>query len=190
MGVQGAEQCGCPARAGMDPTATATTAPVPRLPRTRGDGPKSHCTALIWARAAPHARGWTLNALTGSTTDYGCPARAGMDRHVRVRRDWDDGLPRTRGDGPYVKQAEGCTPWAAPHARGWTRRQDHRQRARDGCPARAGMDPAIATIGAAILGLPRTRGDGPHTLSDHGRFPKAAPHARGWTPVAMSRSKP
>ena len=57
------EQGGFPAHAGMDPRSTRPTAPVSRLPRTRGDGPWRDPEKDAMRTASPHTRGWTLEGV-------------------------------------------------------------------------------------------------------------------------------
>ena len=50
-----------------------------------------------------------------------------------------------------------------------------------GSPAHAGMDPP-GTMNIGTRGrLPRTRGDGPGTMTILASRPMAPPHTRGWT---------
>ena len=107
---------GCPARAGMDPGRSRTPSSCARLPRTRGDGPGTAATSILFGQAAPHARVWQWRA------DGGCPARAGMDPLTRAWRTQAFGLPRTRGDGLMAQMAVQVEPSVAPRARGWARR--------------------------------------------------------------------
>ncbi len=54
-----------------------------------------------------------------------------------------------------------CSLQAPPHARGWTRHDCGAPDAAVGSPARAGMDLDSTKPKLALVGLPRTRGDGP-----------------------------
>ena len=71
--------------------------------------------------ASPHTRGWTRSTIHGETLPLGFPAHAGMDRMERPRPRRRRRLPRTRGDGPSLR--EGL------------------RRPAMGFPAHAGMDP-------------------------------------------------
>ena len=73
------DQKGCPARAGMDPLTTCENGMVLRLPRSRGDGPRSLGGSGQYHEAAPLARGWTPGDWQEIRNGRGCPARAGMD---------------------------------------------------------------------------------------------------------------
>ena len=75
---------GFPAHAGMDPAASASTALRRRLPRTRGDGPRSPCSCAHAHEASPHTRGWTLSNLLLAQLLQGFPAHAGMDPIVSL----------------------------------------------------------------------------------------------------------
>ena len=134
----------CPASAAM------------RLPRTRGDGPKSasYPGKRDRAWAPPHTRGWTraLDPSIRSCPDRAPPhtrgwtlLRSQVRRHTCV-----DGLPRTRGDGP-----------GSLARKSWTR-------ATSGSPAHAGMDPS-----------------GPSSAMRQ-RAASAPPHTRGWTRVSTA----
>ena len=73
------ERRGCPARAGMDPSADATGMKRNGLPRASGDGPVFATKHSGAGTAAPRERGWTLLAYPCECGGFGCPARAGMD---------------------------------------------------------------------------------------------------------------
>ena len=90
---------------------------------------------------------------------------------------------------------------ASPHTRGWTpgavfgrrplrgfpahagmdRSELHLVRLSRGFPAHAGMDRVLAVGDRPLLGLPRTRGDGPSRVIVVGDYGMASPHTRGWT---------
>ena len=93
--------------------------------------------------------------------------------------------PRSRGDGPVLDRLKPDVVEAPPLTRGWTLLADRPDRLAFGSPAHAGMDPMIAVAEVLILGLPRSRGDGP--CCDGGsRHERAAPPlTRGWTPDAV-----
>ena len=96
----GHEDHGFPAHAGMDPVAAWRSLCVPRLPRTRGDGPAVTNSAPWSTVASPHTRGWTRSDDPRAVRALGFPAHAGMDRVAQPPRRSPRGLPRTRGDGP------------------------------------------------------------------------------------------
>ena len=176
---------GFPAHAGMDPPARPRTSPRSRLPRTRGDGPRWCRWALGVIRASPHTRGWTRPALQGVHRDLGFPAHAGMDPSAIRASASSRWLPRTRGDGPGSPPGLAAAIAASPHTRGWTRHVTA-GRARDaGFPAHAGMDPPRSGGGRSGRRLPRTRGDGPATVTLTLRSALASPHTRGWTPRGL-----
>ncbi len=52
------------------------------------------------------------------------------------------------------------------------------------------MDPRPAPGGPRRSRLPRTRGDGPHTITYKRRDKRAPPHPRGWTPVLRPHRGP
>ena len=161
-------------------------------------------------RASPHTRGWTCLKLLADDALVGFPAHAGMDlvlrvavpAHRRLPRTRGDGpccdsrqqsqdfsirLPRTRGDGPATisQRVRVAATSASPHTRGWTRGTADFGPVRGivGFPAHAGMDPPPARRRWRRRWLPRTRGDGPTTLTIVYRDDRASPHTRGWTHV-------
>ena len=70
---------GFPAHAGMDPLCDTCGRVLPRLPRTRGDGPGRPIPPAGVVRASPHTRGWTPGRPSMRTSPAGFPAHAGMD---------------------------------------------------------------------------------------------------------------
>ena len=179
--AHGRRRVGFPARAGMDPPITASSATWRGIPRTRGDGPPRPGDRLFVAADSPHARGWTLDGRTWDARAGGFPARAGMDRDHPRRASMRPRIPRTRGDGPALCSSFVAPVRDSPHARGWTMAVRQDATGAIGFPARAGMDPTRPRHSRSRGWIPRTRGDGP----PEGRFgPNAAPdspHARGWT---------
>ena len=73
-----------------------------RLPRTRGDGPGAPGAAGADGAAPPHTRGWTRGDGRTVPVHRGSPAHAGMDPRQRDPAADRLGLPRTRGDGPWM----------------------------------------------------------------------------------------
>ena len=182
---------GFPAHAGMDPGRSAACYRRPRLPRTRGDGPPSMSVVPMLTEASPHTRGWTRHGRRHLPQRRGFPAHAGMDPIRTPRREWSQGLPRTRGDGPDVDHSRPESDAASPHTRGWTRQGQAERRVSTGFPAHAGMDPRSRRRSWRTTRLPRTRGDGPGGNSPRREAVQASPHTRGWTPVPclLERSK-
>ena len=70
---------------------------------------------------------------------------------------------------------------APPHTRGWTWTAGERTGGARGSPAHAGMDLKAALRPGDAIGLPRTRGDGPHAKAFANWENGAPPHTRGWT---------
>ena len=104
-----------------------------------------------------------------------------MDPRPVGRRGPNEGLPRTRGDGPGPVLLGQASEEASPHTRGWTLMRMATVEGRLGFPAHAGMDPAPTSSGGKLGGLPRTRGDGPITKGLEETASVASPHTRGWT---------
>ena len=173
--------CGSPAHAGMDPTRAPGRSSGRRLPRTRGDGPRTGLRSAPTSWAPPHTRGWTARKREVQRARVGSPAHAGMDPATRRSGKGSKRLPRTRGDGPQSARAVLRQPEAPPHTRGWTPRDASDVRARRGSPAHAGMDPEREAVYPFRLRLPRTRGDGPWGRDRRHSIAPAPPHTRGWT---------
>ena len=174
---------GCPARAGMDPTLPHRPPTGPGLPRASGDGPHAPRGPPTSTSAAPRERGWTRDKRCRYPQPRGCPARAGMDPSKNHNRARSQRLPRASGDGPRSVSA---APWrfsAAPRERGWTFLAQGERVLKDGCPARAGMDPDVIGNDIATWWLPRASGDGPLYQRIPPSARAAAPRERGWTQV-------
>ena len=172
---------GFPAHAGMDPPGHGAADRPVRLPRTRGDGPRTRRASCLLATASPHTRGWTLPAHRARHGGGGFPAHAGMDPAARTRRAGARRLPRTRGDGPIREPQAAQSLVASPHTRGWTPLGRTGSAYSVGFPAHAGMDPAGRCRAAGRSRLPRTRGDGPGWGCKCRVRQVASPHTRGWT---------
>ena len=111
---------GSPARAGMDPNNQEPKKEKNRLPRSRGDGPRTIEIMASEGLAPPLARGWTLVRQYKAASVLGSPARAGMDPRTAAENMKGCRLPRSRGDGPELLQGYSRTAEAPPLARGWT----------------------------------------------------------------------
>ena len=115
-------EVGFPAPAGMDPGSGASGECPPRIPRTRGDGPRPSVSVSASFRDSPHPRGWTPADDGRLGFALGFPAPAGMDRHGDFRHAPPPRIPRTRGDGPAAQETPDGVIQDSPHPRGWTRR--------------------------------------------------------------------
>ena len=112
----------------------------------------------------------------------GCPAHAGIgpmskQSAIKIYR-----LPRTRGDRPFSRWRREDIERVAPHTRGSARNDRERIRTGIGCPAHAGIGPAMAAFLKASRRLPRTRGDRPCWSLLCGTGKRVAPHTRGSAP--------
>ncbi len=159
--VPGQAHRGCPAHAGIDPTASDRARLARRLPRTRGDRPARRRRWIQSTEAAPHTRGSTHGLVVFYERGPGCPAHAGIDPDTLGTSIAQSRLPRTRGDrppppAPFVA----CYP-AAPHTRGSTLHARGLTARRSGCPAHAGIDRGAVARVCLVRRLPRTRGDRP-----------------------------
>ena len=157
-------QTGFPAHAGMDPTSSSRATAGSRLPRTRGDGPRTAAGVSSSIGASPHTRGWTLTDEQGITITAGFPAHAGMDPPPIDGAKPRERLPRTRGDGPRRRWSSVQSTPASPHTRGWPLSASVWPSIEPGFPAHAGMDP-VRRVDRAVRSPTR-----------------ASPHTRGWTP--------
>ncbi len=132
---------GFPAHAGMDRRPRPSTAGRRGLPRTRGDGPHYFKDPHDEDVASPHTRGWTRVEHQVRRRLRGFPAHAGMDPAGTARVRLRTGLPRTRGDGPFLIVSISSPSGASPHTRGWTPCPSATVGRMGGFPAHAGMDP-------------------------------------------------
>ena len=181
---------GFPAHAGMDPTHRTRRPAIPRLPRTRGDGPLCRVRVQGAGVASPHTRGWTPDVAGYRLDLAGFPAHAGMDPRRSTATPRPSRLPRTRGDGPAKGAGPRPAHVASPHTRGWTVVASLEGFEVRGFPAHAGMDPLIQGGCPRSDRLPRTRGDGPPSGIRLGWTLRASPHTRGWTPSTTTPKTP
>ena len=176
-----AVESGFPAPAGMDPRECRSTSRRTRLPRARGDGPRSRGCNHGASGASPRPRGWTLVDLPPGQHRVGFPAPAGMDPRGPPGHGPAGGLPRARGDGPQRGRADVADEVASPRPRGWTAEAALRVETDPGFPAPAGMDPNSRSRYAPAPRLPRARGDGPVRAEATDAMTAASPRPRGWT---------
>ena len=207
----GADSGGFPAHAGMDPCCRPTCTARTRLPRTRGDGPRSLFAIPPVPMASPHTRGWTQRSVGASSCRAGFPAHAGMDPAECGGFVLSGRLPRTRGDGPSRCQPSRVSRMASPHTRGWTYKAGISTKDGAGFPAHAGMDPwDEVDEGVVSWASPHTRGWTPYPCTgttEYLGFPAhagmdpgahqwlphtgaASPHTRGWTPGGCQQDHP
>ncbi len=106
----------------------------------RGDRPSSGAATRTVLAFTPHARGSTAGVLLRERARYVYPACAGIDLDPTGIWARGIGLPRMRGDRPFVPNGIPAFRLFTPHARGSTRGQ-HRK-GTDFCvyPACAGID--------------------------------------------------
>ncbi len=91
-----------PACAGIDPYLGKCPWPGLGLPRMRGDRPLTGHLDLSGEKFTPHARGSTLHVSGGILQDEVYPACAGIDLRFGPVRILGFGLPRMRGDRPFL----------------------------------------------------------------------------------------
>ena len=107
-----------PAGAGMDPDRPRMARPRIGIPRRRGDGPCSQCELLFAVSYPPQARGWTHPRQRPWWRLHVSPAGAGMDLARGAGARPSRGIPRRRGDGPYVHSLITRRQLYPPQARG------------------------------------------------------------------------
>ncbi len=130
-----------PAHAGIDLLPRVAGRGRLRLPRPRGDRPRTaHRHALVWG-SPPPTRGSTSAGWTGPAAARVSPAHAGIDRRARRSGHARPCLPRPRGDRPRQRYPLLRGIRSPPPTRGSTggsrRRRGHAQVS----PAHAGIDP-------------------------------------------------
>ena len=114
---------GFPAPAGMDRGRRRPARGSPRIPRTRGDGPRSDSARARFLSDSPHPRGWTFCRHVPPEPAWagdGFPAPAGMDPRSMRAPARCSRIPRTRGDGPSSIRLCKLSRPDSPHPRGWT----------------------------------------------------------------------
>ena len=131
---------GFPALAGMDPRPALRFCPSKRIPRARGDGPRSLPILSGIMADSPRSRGWTRVDPEPGQRVVGFPALAGMDPGISPVRESSQRIPRARGDGPCARETSGRLPSDSPRSRGWTLLAGRRVGHGRGFPALAGMD--------------------------------------------------
>ncbi len=152
------------------------------LPRSRGDGPLLVFGGVLLEQAPPLTRGWTPHRGFECEIEHGSPAHAGMDPRSSSTGFEGEWLPRSRGDGPAAYRAAYPERLAPPLTRGWTPRVAAAGAVDAGSPAHAGMDPFGRFVVARRKRLPRSRGDGPASITSGQTVRVAPPLTRGWTP--------
>ena len=157
-----ASTSGFPARAGIDPRDRRPPSGRGGLPRARGDRPEGSVLVGEPAEASPRARGSTPSAVSLPISIQGFPARAGIDPLHSLAGELFDGLPRARGDRPFV--------------------HDDLPRA-SRLPRARGDRPRGYKVTAALTRLPRARGDRPSDSGVWSAKTPASPRARGSTPT-------
>jgi len=130
----------------------------------------------------PHARGSTRLASRFSRPGGVYPACAGIDLRKDVARRLYKGLPRMRGDRPFLEALASKLNQFTPHARGSTLESKRLAPTWRVYPACAGIDRRSGQKDVTFGGLPRMRGDRPHDLAECRTASLFTPHARGSTP--------
>ncbi len=170
-----------PTQAGMVPP-TPTGSPSPqRSPRSGGDGPAQEFAGTAFEVFSPLRRGWSPAYSQRVRWGLVLPAQAGMvppppaAAHPRWRS------PRSGGDGPSLWGVRGTPVVFSPLRRGWSQA---RWRWHERChvlPAQAGMvrtpGPSSTSDGCS----PRSGGDGPQSILEHGDLIQFSPLRRGWS---------
>jgi len=90
-------------------------------------------------------------------------------------------LPRTRGDRPERELLLPSAQWSPPHTRGSTLDGGFDNARLHVSPAHAGIDLTLLRVFRKWHGLPRTRGDRPHSRCSFFTAGASPPHTRGST---------
>ncbi len=153
-----------PACAGIDRRGRTSFSISTRLPRMRGDRPYL-CQVSEWRQQfTPHARGstWIEEECGKKRKVY--PACAGIDLERAKKLGADLGLPRMRGDRPWLLASRWAVNRFTPHARGSTITSPLVMSRKSVYPACAGIDLDRLVSAVTSAGLPRMRGDRPSSL--------------------------
>ena len=158
-------QRGYPVHAGIDHERFLNNLLLHRLPRTRGDRPLAFKVLAVFSRAAPYTRGSTpvQHKVIGIALGY--PVHAGIDLIAIGSVSCVVWLPRTRGDRPQSARPAQSSFLATPYTRGSTWTTTYSDGPTEGYPVHAGIDLPPRAWMVLRVGLPRTRGDRPPSLS-------------------------
>ena len=137
------------------------------LPRMRGDPPLLSLFLKLIVKSTPHARGSTPSVVLSSPCGGVYPACAGIHRHTKWRRRKKNGLPRMRGDPPFIRADLVDRAMSTPHARGSTH--------------------TVMAIYSSSQVYPAC-GDPPFRFKLDSEFRKSTPHARGSTLVGRAKT--
>ena len=89
------------------------------LPHTRGDGPEHHKCHSTKPQTSPHPWGWPELSAVSHRQRRDFPTPVGMARPLECLRELGEGLPHTRGDGPYFAALAWEQASTSPHPWGW-----------------------------------------------------------------------
>ena len=147
----------------------------------RGDRPAQDLV-FYWRQVfTPHARGSTLYPRFVRRQYPVYPACAGIDPFRSLKKFSKLGLPRMRGDRPFMSVPQTPALVFTPHARGSTHIPFVAKHIAQVYPACAGIDRICPIPRWAARGLPRMRGDRPNKNCKKRLQPQFTPHARGST---------
>ena len=147
----------------------------------RGDPPDNLNFFHLIFPSTPHARGSTVlsHAPIASSTVY--PACAGIHPGKQTSSPHMESLPRMRGNPPFISTHVRLLEESTPHARGSTSLSASILSTKTVYPACAGIHPKAGTLNLKVDGLPRMRGDPPHSAYCARTDWQSTPHARGST---------
>ena len=132
------------------------------VPRTRGDGPVSIKPSFCQDPLFPAHAGMDRRSATQKGGKIACsPHTRGWTSRRRHGPRWSPPVPRTRGDGPWPRDATPTACLCSPHTRGWTASRSSAAADVDLFPAHAGMDRGGRRLGSMEW--------------------DCSPHTRGWT---------
>ena len=153
-----------------------------------GDRPPGCVSQQARYEFTPHARGSTSHPVMLPVPLRVYPACAGIDPCTGQAILLDSGLPRMRGDRPFVPRWKRSLYPFTPHAGDRPVPIGPRQVAETFTP-HAGIDLLTANTFQAVIGLPRMRGDRPSPGSFSSLSFEFTPHARGST-VTLAVDQP
>ena len=168
-----------PVRAGVIPTAAATSPGASGTPRTRGGHPSTRPLWALRLRHSPYARGSSLRLCEQLQPCQALPVRAGVIPSALGTLAISLGTPRTRGGHPQAaRRCVGVEPHS-PYARGSSPDPGGPDPGEPALPVRAGVIPTPPSPMPVRQRTPRTRGGHPRDDGHSIRGLPHSPYARG-----------
>ncbi len=133
----------------------------------------------------PRTRGSTRQHRLEAGQHHVSPAYAGIDLLFRFSAAICSGLPRVRGDRPYMRTQVRLQALSPPRTRGSTLPALFAAQDQEVSPAYAGIDPRATASHTGRTGLPRVRGDRPAASRSISTAISSPPRTRGSTRAAQ-----